>query len=129
MPATVATTAAAPPVAPVVVSGVDWQVLIPLIFAGLALLITTTGNLILSRKNGKKVDQVHVLVNSRMTNTLAKVAAAEEEIRGLRALVVTLSSRINEGHPAVDGDKVREALATLNLPHTHSRKGEGRTQP
>jgi hypothetical protein len=91
-----------PPNASTVVPvGLDWAVLLPLIFAGLALLITTTGNLIISYRNGRKsdangdkADAIHVLVNSSMTKALADLAAAQDEIRALRTLVASLNARL-----------------------------------
>jgi hypothetical protein len=104
--ATVGTIPATSPVASPVPIGLDWAVLLPLIFAGLALLITTTGNLIVSYRNGKKsdvnsekADAIHVLVNSNMTKALADLAAAQEEIRSLRAVVVSLTARLATTEP------------------------------
>lgn len=101
-----ATTAAilvpVPTAPPVSVVGVDWTVLVPLIFVGVGGLVTTVFNAVQSFKNGKKSDAIHVLVNSGMTKALADLSTAQEEIRTLRELVNALNTRIT-GVPGVDG--------------------------
>lgn len=104
-PTSVAVVGNSSPVAiPVVVASLDWAVIIPLIFAGLALLITTFFSAFgiyqnrkiekTSKENGAKADAIHVLVNSGMSKALSDLALAQEEIRTLRDAVATLNSRI-----------------------------------
>lgn len=88
--ATIGTTTPLPQVA----VGLDWSVLIPLIFTGLGVLVTTITGAILSYRNGTKADAIHVLVNSGMTKALADLATAQEEIRTLRELVTALNVRV-----------------------------------
>jgi len=86
---------------------VDWTVLVPIIVAGICMVITTTFTAFSSFKNGRKSDAIHVLVNSGMTKALADLAAAQEEIRELRTLVTALNTRI------VAGSSDYRAQATL----------------
>jgi hypothetical protein len=102
---TIGVTPTSPPASTLAI-GIDWAVLVPLIFAGLALLITTTGNLIISYRNGRKADvnsdkadAIHVLVNSNMAKALADLATANEEIRALRTLVAALNARLVAAEP------------------------------
>lgn len=93
-PSTGSVVVGVPAPAPITVIGVDWAVLIPLIFAGISLLITTGLGALQSYRNGKKSDAIHVLVNSGMTKALADLAAAQNEIRLLRDLTVSLNMRL-----------------------------------
>ena len=83
-----------PSAAPISVVGVDWTVLIPLIFVGLGGVITTGFNAWKSVSNGRKSDAIHILVNSGMTKALADLSTAQEEIRTLRELVNALNARV-----------------------------------
>ena len=55
---TIGTTSAPTPTAPVVSVGLNWEVLVPLIFAGVGLLLTQVLTFIKSRENGAKTDAV-----------------------------------------------------------------------
>jgi len=86
---------------PVVSIAIDWVVLVPVIAAGFALIITTIFNSVLTLRNGRKQDEgnkksdaIHVLVNSGMTKALSDLASAQEEIRVLRELVQSLNTRM-----------------------------------
>lgn len=111
-PATNAVVVATPPPSPVSVVGLDWSVLIPLIFAGFATLATTIIGTFKSYSNGRKsdiasdkADAIHVLVNSNMTKVLSDLAAAQNNIAMLQGLVASLNGRLAE-HAADDAKMV-----------------------
>lgn len=100
-PATNAVVVATPAPSPVTVVGLDWAVLIPLIFAGLATLTTTIIGTLKSYSNGRKSDlaaekarEIHVLVNSNMTKVLADLAAAQNAIAMHQNLIAALNARL-----------------------------------
>jgi hypothetical protein len=111
--------------APVVAVGLDWAVLIPLISAGIGLLVTQILNAVISYKNGKKADAIHILVNSGMTKALADNASQAEEIRNMRALIQSLNERIsalpvlapNDAAAIVPGDSERPSRAEIERAH------------
>lgn len=93
-PATTAVVVSTPIPKPVSIVGLDWTVLVPLIFAGFATLATSIIGALKSYSNGKKGDAIHVLVNSGMSKAVSDLATAQEEIRTLRELVNALNIRI-----------------------------------
>lgn len=111
-PATNAVVVATPAPSPVSVVGLDWSVLIPLIFAGFATLATTIIGTLKSYSNGRKsdrasdkADEIHLLVNSNMTKVLADLAAAQNNIAMLQSVVASLNGRLAE-HAADDAKTV-----------------------
>jgi hypothetical protein len=94
---------------PVPLIVLDWAVVIPLLFAGGATLITAVGGVIISVRNGKKSDAIHVLVNSGMSKALADLATSQEEIRVLRELVTSLNVRVVGALPSGDVQTVADA--------------------
>lgn len=90
----------------------DWKLIIPLIFAGLVQLL----NAAISIRNGKKADQIHVLVNSGHDKALTDLAEAHEENRRLRALVIALDARLTEA-AAADARVAQATLTPKEIPH------------
>lgn len=77
----VAVVGQAQPSPPIVAVGLNWSVLIPLIFSGIALLITTSvsaWNSVRAKQAGaaqdKKLDTITVLVNGRYSKVLQELA-------------------------------------------------------
>lgn len=94
----VAVVGQAPPSPPIVAVGLDWAVLIPLIFAGIALLITTSvsawnstrvkkdirDNAAAGAEAGavrdRKLDNITVLVNGRYSRVLQELADVKQQL-------------------------------------------------
>jgi hypothetical protein len=51
--------------------------------------ITAAASVVVSLRNGKKADQIHVLVNSRLTEVLGDLAEAKEKIGKLEGVLAT----------------------------------------
>jgi hypothetical protein len=73
----------------------NWPLLIPLIFVGIGQLITTTFTAYGTYRNGKKADEIHVLVNSNMTQVKSDLVAANLRIEALEAMITKL---VHEAH-------------------------------
>lgn len=102
-PATNAVVVATPSPSPVSVVGLDWSVLIPLIFAGFATLATSIIGTLKSYSNGRKsdiasdkADEIHLLVNSNLSKVRSDLAAAQNNIAMLQSLVDSLNGRLAE---------------------------------
>jgi hypothetical protein len=59
--------------------------------------IAALASAIVSVRNGKKADQIHVLVNSRLTEVLADLAQAKDKIGKLERLVVRQDKELDGG--------------------------------
>jgi hypothetical protein len=72
----------------------NWNPLVLALAAGIpsvfAAILAGIGMLV-SKANGKKADEIHVLVNSNLTEVKVKLVSAEDEIRQLRILVLQLA--------------------------------------
>ena len=71
----------------------NWNPLILALAAGIPSVIATIVagiGLLVSKANGRKADEIHVLVNSNLSTVKDKLVSAEEEIRQLRVLLVQL---------------------------------------
>lgn len=100
---------------PTVAIGVDWIVLVPIIATAVCTIIGVFFSTLLSYKNGKKADAIHVLVNSGMTKALSDLSTAQEEIRTLRDLVNALNARVIGDASIAAGLAIVQARKDANM--------------
>jgi hypothetical protein len=128
----IGTTSAPTPTAPVVSVGLNWEVIIPLVFAGLGLLLAQVLNYLQSRKTAAKVDDAAAVTAAHNATQSTKLQRIEVLVDGRYGQVLqelAAVKRLLAAESGLASDKTKAAVAQARADEQEARVAVADTVP